>query len=166
MKINEGINVIAESIKECIRTEIKDDGLLSDVQTFIPSYRIDEGFEDPCIWLVEHETTPAEGQKGNLSHKQYLQTPFEFVCIVYDEDDLEQSEIKGRDLAGRVVRSLIKNFTRLTKDKGVRFTQPIFDALYPIGFKEIDETGAKVVATSVKLIFQYYVDWNICCKNG
>lgn len=164
MKINKGISVIAESIKECIITEMKPEGILNDVKTFIPSYRIDEGFEEPCIWLVEHETTPVSDKKGTLTHKQHLQTPFEFVCMIYDEEDLEQSEINGRDLAGRVVLSLLKNFSRITKNSGIKFTRPVFEALYPIGFKDIIDSGDKLVATSVKLNFEYYIEWNISCK--
>lgn len=164
LNIVKGPEAITRLVKKCITNEMTSEGLLSDVETFVPSYRLDDKMEEPCIWLFEQETTIADGKSGTLSHKILLQTPFEFVCVVYDEDDIEQSEIKGKNLAGRVAASIARNFTRLNEDNEYIAAKPKLEAIYPVGQVQIQDKDDKAVATSVRIIFEYYVDWAICCK--
>ena len=148
MNIINSQELVTTRIKECIYSEMNSEGLLHDVETFIPSYRMDEPMEEPCVWLFEHPTTVADDKKGLLGGKLYLQTPFEFVCIVYDEDDIEQSEMAGKNLASRVARSIIKNSVKLN----------------PVGEVTIKNKSNKAPATSVRIIVKYYIDWMNCCK--
>lgn len=162
MNIVSSQEIITSRIKECIYNEMTPDGLLSDVNTFIPSYRMDEEMDEPCIWLFEHPTTIANDKTGALSQKLYLQTPYEFVCIVYDEDDIEQSEMKGKNLAGRVARSITKNQRQVNNDGAI--SKILFDALYPVGEVAIKNKSDSAPATSVRIIAKYYIDWTNCCK--
>lgn len=166
LNIVKGPEAVTKLVKKCITKEMTEDGLLHDVETFVPSYRLDEKFEEPAIWLFEQETTIKDGKNGALSHQLLLQTPFEFVCVVYDEDDIEQSEIKGKNLAGRVAASIAKNFSRKNEDNEWIATKPVLEAIYPVGTVAVDEKDEKAVATSVRIIFEYYVDWKICCKQN
>lgn len=164
MNIIDGPAKVTQLMKDCIAAEMVDDGFLEDVNTFIPSYRFDEEIEEPCIGLFEHETTPVID--GTLSAKIELQTPFEFICIVYDDADIEQSEIKGKDLAGRVAASIAKNFQRTDKDGNkIPVKKPVIEAIYPVGTVEVQDKGEEAVATSVRIRINYYVNWLICMKN-
>lgn len=163
LNIIEGPEAVTRMVKQCITKELAEDGILSDVEMFIPSYRSDEEIEEPCIWLFEQETTIASG-KGTLSSKLELQTPFEFYCIVYDEDDIEQSEIKGKNLASRIAACIAKNHIRLINDYQIQGLRPLFEELTPVGFVEDEELGEKVPITKLRINFIYNVDWKICCQ--
>ena len=159
----EGPREVTRLIKSCIRKEMVPDGLLHEVETFVPSYRLDDEMEEPCVWLFEHETTVANGTSGRLSRKLLLQTVFEFVCVVYDEEDIEQSELKGKELASRVAVSIAKNLRRTNSNNEKVLENLKFDALYPVGTVDVQGKSKKALATSVRLIVEYYVDWAICC---
>ena len=164
MNIVDGLGAVSQIVKRCIREEMVQGGLLEDVETFIPSYRTDEPHEEPAIWLFEHETTVVED--GRLSKQIKLQTPFEFVCIVYDEDSLEESELKGKNLAGRVAASIGKNFRRMDDEGNQISSKPVLEGFYPYGTVEIDERSDKTVITSVRITIEYTVNWVISCKNN
>ena len=163
LSIIESQEKVTEKIKECITAEMCEDGLLEDVETFVPSYRMDEPMEEPLVWLFEHPTTVADPKSGALSQRMLLQTPFEFVCVVYDEEDIEQSEMLGKNLASRVAASIACNAHKFA-DGGRLFNRVKFDTLYPVGEVLIDEKSEKAPATSVRIIVEYYVDWRLCCK--
>lgn len=164
MNIISSQEIITTRIKECINAEMNPDGLLADVETFIPSYRMEEEMEEPCIWLFEHPTTLADDKVGALSQKLKLQTPYEFVCVVYDEEDIEQSEMLGKNLASRVAASIAKNSKQLNEDRLISKIK--FDALYPVGEVTIQNKSDKAPATSVRIIVQYYIDWMNCCRKN
>lgn len=164
MNIIKGPAAVTQMIKDCIRKEICTDGLLEEVETFAPAYRYEEERDEPLIWLYEHETTVADGKTGVLSKKQLLQTPYEFYCVVYAEDDIEQSEIYAKDLATRVAASIIKNAKRKDTNDTWIFNRILFDSLYPSGTVLVDDTSERAVCVSIKLVVEYYIDWTICCS--
>ena len=158
----ESASQIKEKIKQCIEQEIVPNGLLEDVETFIPSYRIDEPMNEPAVWLFEHPTTEAENKKGKLSSKIYLTTTYEFVCIVYD-DDIEKAENMGKDLATRVGSAIMKNAIR--NNVGERLINNVkFKALYPTGELQIEGKTNQTPATSIVFDVEYIVDWLKCYK--
>lgn len=164
MNIVDGLAAVSQIVKRCIREEMVSGGLLEEVETFIPAYQNDEPIEEPAIWLFEHETLPVENE-GRLSRNMTLRTPFEFVCLVYNSDSLEESELKGKELAGKVAASIGKNFTRVD-DNGNRISsKPILDGFYPMGTVSINDSSDRAVITSVKIIIEYNVDWVISCIN-
>jgi len=164
MNIVEGPARVTQLMKDCITAEMTEGGLLEDVNTFIPSYKFNEEIEEPAIGIFEQETVPVVS--GTLSKKIELQTPFEFICIVYDDEDIEQSEIKGKNLACRVAASIAKNFTRITIDgKTVPILKPTIESIYPVGTVEVQDKGEEAVATSIRIRINYYVDWLVCMRN-
>lgn len=163
MNIIEGPAKVTQLMKDCITSEMVEGGLLQEVNTFVPSYKFDEEIEEPAIGLFEQETTPVID--GTLSHKIELQTPFEFICIVYDDEDIEQSEMKGKELAGRVAASIARNFRRVDSEGNrVPILKPTIEAIYPVGTVEVQDKGEEAVATSVRIRINYYVDWLVCMK--
>ena len=164
MNIVEGPARVTQLMKDCITAEMTEGGLLEDVNTFIPSYKFNEEIEEPAIGIFEQETVPVVS--GTLSKKIELQTPFEFICIVYDDEDIEQSEIKGKNLACRVAASIAKNFSRITIDgKSVPILKPTIESIYPVGTVEVQDKGEEAVATSIRIRINYYVDWLVCMRN-
>ena len=161
MNIVEGPVKVTQLIKKCITDEMVEGGLLEDVNTFIPSYRFDDEIEEPAIGLFEQETTPVTD--GTLSNKIEFTTPFEFICIVYDDEDMEQSEIKGKELAGRVAASIARNFTRKDNEgNNVSIKKPVIEAISPVGTVSVQDKSEEAVATSIRIKINYYVDWLIC----
>lgn len=164
MNIVEGPARVTQLMKDCITAEMTEGGLLEDVNTFIPSYKFNEEIEEPAIGIFEQETVPVVS--GTLSKKIELQTPFEFICIVYDDEDIEQSEIKGKNLACRIAASIAKNFSRITIDgKSVPILKPTIEAIYPVGTVEVQDKGEEAIATSIRIRINYYVDWLVCMRN-
>jgi len=164
MNIIEGLAAVSQIVKRCIRDEMVENGLLEEVNTFITSHRNDDPIEEPAIWLHEYETTVVDGD-GRLSKQIKLQTPFEFVCLVYDEDDLEKSELKGKELAGKVAAAIGKNFKRVD-DKGNQIiSKPILEGFYPYDAVDINEQSDSVVVTAVRITIEYTVNWIISCVN-
>ena len=145
---------VTSAIKQCITSEMVEDGLLSDVESFVPSYRLDEPIDLPTVWLFEHPTT----QKGKMGFTEVIKltTPFEFVCVCFD-DDLEKAEIQGKNLAWRVFKTLFKNKMLIVEGKRV-FDDITFQTLYPVGEVQIQGKMNRIPATSVVLEFTYSVE--------
>lgn len=162
MNIVEGLSTVSQIMKKCITDEMVEGGLLEEVESFVPSYRMDEPMEEPCIWLFEHETTVVE--EGTLSKVIELQTPFEFVCTVYDENSHEESELKGKELAGKVAAAIGKNFNRINLDGHQLSSKPVLETIYPVGTVDVDEKDDYAVATSVRINIRYHVNWVISCR--
>ncbi len=162
MNIVESSSVISEKIKDCIRSEMNPNGLLSDVKTFIPSYRMNEKMKEPCIWLFEHPTIPVDGKKAPLSKSLYLATPFEFVCVVYDKD-IETAEMKGKNLASRVAACIQKHALKLHDGERV-IDNIVFKTFYPAGEVQIENKSEKTPATSIVFEARFWIDWLKCCR--
>ena len=165
LNIVEGPEAVTKMVKQCITKEMTADGILSDVEMFIPSYRFEGAIEEPCIWLFEQKTTTYDGN-GALSSKVHFQTPFDFYCITYDDEDIEEAEIKGKNLAMRVAKAIARNHIRILREDNIQIQglKPIFEELLPVGFLEDEELTEQVPLTKIRINFVYYVDWRICCN--
>ena len=164
MNIVEGPAKVTQLIKDCINAERGEGGLLEEVVSFMPSYQFDDEIEEPFIGLFEQETTPVVD--GTLSHKIELQTPFEFICIVYDDEDMEQSEIKGKKLACKVAATIARHFKRKVDDETLPIKKIVLDTIYTAGTADVEGKADRAVVTSIRISVNYYVDWMICYKNN
>lgn len=167
MNIVESFEQVNGSVKAYILAEMEPGGLLEDVETFIKS-RKDEGtIETPCVWLYKHPTVSYDKSKGKLSNQNKVVTPFEFVCIDY-EDDLEDAEELIENLVGRVGASIQKNFNKIRfndKSPARLFVNVEFNSINPEGEVEIRGKAERVPAASIILDFVYYIDWLKCNRN-
>lgn len=164
MDMVSGLAAVSQIVKRCIRTEMEEGGILEDVETFIPAYRKDEDVIEPAIWLYEHETSVID-DTGRLSKQVKLRTPFEFACLVYDEDDLEESELKGKELAGKVAVAIGRNWNRADDDGNQINAKPVLEGFYPYGAVSINEASDSAVVTSVIINIEYIVNWVISCTD-
>lgn len=164
MKFVNTASLVPQTVKAYLEHEIREGGLLEDVETLIPSVNSDVPVDPPAIWIVQHPITRWVNDKANLSNKITLSVPFEFVCVEYS-DDLEEAEILGISLASRVGSSLMKNFNKVKVDDSMpnRFFHKLeFETLYPVGEVTVVGKSERIPATSIIFNFVYVVDWLKC----
>ena len=163
VNFTDGLERVTQIMRGCIQKEIGDDGLLGDVETFIPIYHHETKVEEPCIWMTQHPTTCE--RQADISRTMDLITPFEFDCVVY-EDDLEDSEYASQNLTTRVILSIVRNYQIVQMELfQKRIIKNItLDTYYSVGEIQIQGKSDRVPATGVILNVTYPVNWKMCCK--
>lgn len=158
-----GLESITETIKTCLKNENIPGGLLEDVEDIILVYNNETGVETPGVWMVQHPTTPVD--KVNLNQQLTLNSPFEFVCIEYDEDP-ETAEQLSQNLATRVALSVLKNYQKVQWElyNTRTITRIEFDTYRPVGEISVVNKSEKVPVTGIILDVIHIIDWNNCCK--
>jgi len=167
--IVEAFNVIKPNVKEAIRMELKErnpKGILKDVESFETTSEIEHSVDFPLVWLVENDTVPDRGN-GSIDSKEAVITPFEFVCVVLDEeDDFEISEEKATNLAARVGASLLTNWNKVKINLPEKESRPFIDIRFkkfsPVGEMIIEGKSKKVPATSIQFDFVTRIHWKKC----
>jgi len=158
-------DLVTRSVWNYLTVEMTEDGLLSDVQTFIKHFLSEEVKNPPIIWVWEHPTIPQPNKTQNLSAKQEVMTTFEFVCACYDPD-LSKAQLLSDNLATRVGASILKNFNKVKvadDDTGRLFTNVEFEAIYPVSDGAVIAGRSKAVpATRIIFNFKYMFDWLKC----
>ena len=158
-----GLEEITEIIKQCIISENVTGGLLEDVEDIITVYNNEDGVEEPAVWMVQHPTVAVNNV--DLSQKLTLESPFEFVCIEYDEDP-EEAERKSQNLATRVAMSVLKNYKTVQINNGDHRTirRIEFNTYRPVGEISVQGKSEKVPVTGIILNVIHVVDWMNCCR--
>ncbi len=152
-------------MKECIETEMTDNGLLSDVETFIPVYLEEDRVEEPVVWMYQMETTPL--RQADISSTMELQTPFQFNCAIY-ESDIEESNTSCQNLACRVVLAILNNWQRVQSNllPGNRMIRNItLDRYYPLGTIEVNGKSERLPVIGVRLNVNHVINWKLCCRS-
>lgn len=163
VNIVDGLEAVNQIMKGCIQKEMEPGGLLEDVETFIPIYHNESSVDEPCIWMTQHPTVA--DRQADLSQTMDLITPFEFDCVVY-ENDLEESEHSGQNLATRVILAIIRNFVLVQGELNKRVIKKIeLETYYPVGQVQIQGKSDRVPATGVILNVIHTINWKMCCKN-
>lgn len=166
LTIEEGLSAPARIVKAYLTTEQVEDGLLEDVETIISSIKSDTPVDPPTVWIHEHPTMVEEEGSINLSQTQFLMTPFEFICVEYDEDP-EVAASKAKNLATRVGASILKHFNRvktLPDDPDRMFKSVRFNTFIPDGEVSIEGKSESVPACGLILDFVYPIQWMYCTK--
>lgn len=164
MNIINGFESIHEIMIKCIEKEMtSENGLLTDVETFIPIYYNEKGVEEPVIWISQHPTFAK--RQADISQTLELTTPFEFTCCEYSPE-LEEGAIASQNLANRVILSILRNFLDIQSEVvGKRIIRTIeLETYYPVGEVAIKGKSDRVPATSVILNVNHIVNWSLCCK--
>lgn len=152
-------------MKECIETEMTDNGLLKDVETFIPVYVEEDRVEEPVVWMYQMETTPL--RQADISSTMELQTPFQFNCAIY-ESDIEESNTSCQNLACRVVLAILNNWQRVQSNllPGNRMIRNItLDRYYPLGTIEVNGKSERLPVIGVRLNVNHVINWKLCCRS-
>ncbi len=164
VRFDYGLDYIQDIMKTCIESEICENGLLEDVESFIPIYYEKRDVEEPCIWMSQHPTT-AERQ-ADISQTMDLTTPFEFDCAVY-APEMEDAVNLAQNLAGRVTLSIVKNYLKVQSQitEGKRLIKKIgLETYYPVGYVSVTGKSDNVPVIGVVLNVTHTVNWKMCCK--
>ena len=157
-----GFEKINTIINKCITDEMTQDGLLSDVETFVNTYYNEGSVEEPVIWITQHPTTVSKG--ADISKTLLLKTPFEFDCGVY-EVELEDANTNSQNLCNRVILSILKNWQTIqaTELPGQRMIRNIeLDTYSPMGYVNVEGKSDKVPITGVILNIYHIINWQQC----
>ena len=159
-----GFEKINAIINGCITAEMLENGLLSDVETFVNTYYNEGHVEEPIVWMTQHPTTVEKNP--DISKKALLKTPFEFDCGVY-EVELEDGNTSSQNLCNRVILSILKNWQTIqnTELDGKRMIRNIeLDTYSPIGYVTVEGKSDKVPITGVILNVYHMINWQQCCQ--
>ncbi len=159
-----GFEIVYDVIKESVEAEICTDGLLEDVETFIPVYTNEEHVEEPVVWMHQLETTP--GRQADISGTMELITPFQFNCAVY-EAEIEDANEETQNLCNRVALAILKNWqtVQASKQQGKTIKNITFQRYYPLGTITVNGKSERLPVTGIILEVHHIVNWLMCCKN-
>ena len=160
-----GFEKINEIMNTCITTEMTEDGLLSDVESFVNTYYDEGQVDEPVIWITQHPTTA--DRQADISQTMTLITPFEFDCGVYNTD-LDTADLESQNLTGRVILSVLKNWQRVQAEvlPGQRMiTNITLETYSPVGYVDVTGKSDRVPVTGVVLNVHHIINWKMCCKN-
>ncbi len=159
-----GFDKVYTIIKESVEAEICEDGILEDVETFIPVYTNEEHVEEPVVWMHQLQTTP--GRQADISGTMELITPFQFNCAVY-ESEIEDANAKTQNLCNRVALAILKNWQTIQsqQESGKTIRNITFQRYYPLGTIDVNGKSERLPVTGIVLEVHHIVNWQMCCKN-
>lgn len=159
-----GFEKINQIINCCITQEMTENGLLSDVETFVNTYYNEGQVDEPVVWITQHPTTAS--RQADISQTMDLTTPFEFDCGVYDVD-IEDANMQSQNLANRVILSVLKNWqtvqAQVTPEQRMILNITL-DKYSPMGYVQVTGKSDKVPVTGVILNVNHRVNWTLCCR--
>ena len=164
VNIVSGFENVYKVLKQSIEAELTENGLLHDVETFIPVYNEEDRVDEPLVWMYQLETTPIKG--ADISQTMILQTPFQFNCAVY-ETDIEDANTSCQNLACRVVLSILNNWQTVQNSllPGERMIIGIsLDRYYPLGTISVNGKSERLPVIGVRLNVNHIINWKQCCK--
>ena len=159
-----GFEKINTIINKCITDEITDNGILSDVETYINTYYNEGQVDEPVVWITQHPTTVEKN--ADISKTLLLKTPFEFDCGVY-EVELEDANTSSQNLCNRVILSILKNWQTIQSQElpNNRMIRNITLETYsPMGYVNVTGKSDKVPITGVVLNVYHVINWQQCCQ--
>lgn len=165
VSIVSGFENIYKVMKGCIDAEMTNEGLLKDVETFIPVYLEEEHVEEPVIWMYQLETTPS--RTADISQTMELTTPFQFNCAIY-ESDIQDANTSAQNLACRVVLAILNNWQTVQAELDTpRFIRNItLDRYYPLGTIEVNGKSERLPVIGVRLNVNHIINWKLCCRTN
>ena len=163
VNIVSGFENIYKIMKGCIEAEMTNDGLLKDVETFIPVYLDEEHVEEPVVWMYQLETTPS--RQADISQTMELTTPFQFNCAFY-EKEIEDANTSCQNLACRVVLSILNNWQTVQSELNLpRHIRNItLDRYYPLGTITVNGKSERLPVIGVRLNVNHIINWKLCCR--
>ena len=163
VSIVSGFENIYKVMKGCIDAEMTSEGLLKDVETFIPVYLDEEHVEEPVIWMYQLETMPS--RQADISQTMELTTPFQFNCAIY-ESDIQTANTNTQNLACRVILSILNNWQTVQSELDLpRHIRNItLDRYYPLGTITVNGKSERLPVIGVRLNVNHIINWRLCCR--
>lgn len=160
------IQTINNYITNCLKKELNDDGLLSDVKSFINIYRDENSYDKtPAVWLYIQDWFPKDEMIINRKNTRCTLTfPVEVACIS-QKSKLNKADAEATSLQGRVIECFIKNWKRVINEEqfilctGFRIVRGYAD-----GTREAINQLRRVTIKGVIIEFDFTIDWIKCIK--
>jgi len=166
VNIQTGLEKVQLVMKGCIENEIRENGLLEDVESFFTVWNNEDHVEEPVIWMYQHETRA--GRQADISHTMDLTIPFQFNCSVY-KPELEDANTATQNLATRVILSILRNWqtvqAEIMQDNGRIIRNITLETFYPLGTIDVNNKSERLPVIGVLLNVSIIVNWKMCCKN-
>lgn len=164
VNIQTGLENVQLIMKTCIESEICENGLLEDVESFFTIYNDEDHVEEPVIWMYQHETRA--GRQADISNTMDLTIPFQFNCSVY-EPELEDANTATQNLATRVILAILKNWQTVQAEimQGRLIKNITLETFYPLGTIDVNNKSERLPVIGVLLNVNVIVNWKMCCKN-
>lgn len=153
-----GIEENTDKIESYLQAEIKEGGLLEDVEKVITG-PLKEGVpEPPYLWITEEPIRP-DDKKNQGGQTIYFKAPILITGAYFDFNDVEKSYKLSKNLVTRAWDTLSKQFFE-DPDKKFRFLE--FSEIIPDG-AEI-QNGSKRVSQSILIVNAIFRENKICRK--
>lgn len=164
VNIQTGLENVQLVMKGCIESEICENGLLEDVESFFTIYNDEDHVEEPVIWMYQHETRA--GRQADISNTMDLTIPFQFNCSVY-EPELEDANTSTQNLATRVILAILRNWQTVQAEimQGRLIKNITLETFYPLGTIDVNNKSERLPVIGVLLNVNVIVNWKMCCKN-
>lgn len=164
VNIQTGLENVQLIMKTCIESEICENGLLEDVESFFTIYNDEDHVEEPVIWMYQHETRA--GRQADISNTMDLTIPFQFNCSVY-EPELEDANTATQNLATRVILAILRNWQTVQSEimQGRLIKNITLETFYPLGTIDVNNKSERLPVIGVLLNVNVIVNWKMCCKN-
>ena len=164
VNIQTGLENVQLIMKTCIESEICENGLLEDVESFFTIYNDEDHVEEPVIWMYQHETRA--GRQADISNTMDLTIPFQFNCSVY-EPELEDANTATQNLATRVILAILRNWQTVQAEimQGRLIKNITLETFYPLGTIDVNNKSERLPVIGVLLNVNVVVNWKMCCKN-
>ena len=109
------LEVIPTTFCKWIKSEIKEGGLLEEVDKFCSTFRTEGSVLTYEIWVRKLDWTVSEDTSQVVGRDSFvtIEYPFEVAVIVDIIGDEEDSERKAIQLQGKTIMSIFKNYQRL-----------------------------------------------------
>ena len=164
VNIQTGLENVQLVMKGCIESEICENGLLEDVESFFTIYNDEDHVEEPVIWMYQHETRA--WRQADISNTMDLTIPFQFNCSVY-EPELEDANTATQNLATRVILAILRNWQTVQAEimQGRLIKNITLETFYPLGTIDVNNKSERLPVIGVLLNVNVIVNWKMCCKN-
>lgn len=153
-----GIEENTDKIESYLQAEIKEGGLLEDVEKIIVGPLKENTPEPPYLWITEDPITP-DDKRNQGGQTMYLKAPIFITGAYFDFNDVEKSYKLSKNLVTRVWDTLKKEFFK-DQDKKFRFLE--YGEIIPEG-AEI-QNASKRVSQSVLVVNAIFREDKLCRK--
>ena len=160
------LQVIPQKFTEWITTEVREEGLLEEIDQVCNTYRTEGPVLSHEIWIRKEDWTVPDEQIYSLGDgRGTIVYPFT-VAIIVDMIDEETSEQKALQLQAKTIMALFKNFSRnIFDDPNDGWINTFkLDTGYNDGSLDALNREDDVIIKGFHVTFEIEVDWLNCVR--
>ena len=161
------LEMIPEQFCKWITDEVKEDGLLEEIDQVCTTYRTEGPVLSHEIWIRKEDwTVPSDEIQSIGDTRAVIEYPFT-VAIIVDMIDEERSEKKAIQLQAKTIMSLLKNLDRnIFSDSGNGWINSFrIETGYNDGSLDALNREDDVIIKGFRVLLNVQVDWLYCMRN-